>query len=111
MEEKEVTMSGQTTPDETKKEEKFDINKVPREDLIKAISQLNEQLRMAGAQINNLKRELAGIDWNAMRLNYLFKVLELRNAFNDPEFIGNVCDEVKEMITIKEEPEKEETKE
>lgn len=111
MEEKEVTMSGQTKPDKKKKEEKFDINKVPREDLIKAISQLNEQLRMASAQINNLKGELAGIDWNAMRLNYLFKVLEFRNAFNDPEFIGNICDEVKARMIIKEEPEKEETKE
>ena len=108
MEEKEAAMSGQKTPDN--KEEKFDINKVSREELVNIVTQLNQQLQMSYGQINELKNRLIQIDSMEARLHYLFKVLENRNAFGDPEYIISVCDEIKEILTIKDDEEKKEEK-
>lgn len=103
MEEKEVTTSGQTTPDVKEEPKKVDINQVSREELIGAINQLNQMLHQANAQITRLKMQLDSIDWTNMRLSHLFKVLEFSSKFNDPDYIISVCEEIKDLMTIKEE--------
>lgn len=45
------------------------------------------------------------------RLYFLFKILENRSAFADPDYIITVCDEIKDIMTIREEETKKETKE
>lgn len=110
MEEK-VAMSGQQTEEKAEeKDQQFDINKVPREELVNVITQQNQQLKWAQGQINELRMRLDQVNGVETRLHYLFKVLENRNAFQDSDYIITVCDEIKDILTIKEEP-KEETRE
>ena len=67
---------------------------------------------MANRRINELTQQLNNIDWIGTRLSFLFKVLENRNAFGDPDYIITVCDEIKDILTLKDEQEpQQETKE
>ena len=104
MEEKVVT-SGQENPgtEEEKNQQKFDINKVPREELVNALSQLNQQCKGLARQNEELKMRLQQVDGIETRLHYLFKILENKFAFEE-DYIIEVADEIKDIMTIKEEP-------
>lgn len=97
MEEKEVTMSGQDpkTTDE-KKEMTFD-------ELKNIATQLAQQNRALQARVNELMEQLDQVGGIQARLHYLFKILENRSAFGDPDYIITVCEEIKNIMTIKEE--------
>lgn len=72
--------------------------KLTYEQLNEACSQLFQQNQYLTKQV----RELSA--YNAFkRLDYLFKVLELADVFNDAGFVGSCIDELKQALTMKEE--------
>lgn len=103
MEEKEVTTSGQ----EKERTDQQKTRKPSYEELVNIINQLNQQAQNLARQNDDLKRQLQQASGTEARLFYLFKILECRTAF-DSDFIIEVSDEIKDIMTIKDEqPEKE----
>lgn len=72
--------------------------------------ELNNICNQLMQQNQNLLKQLQNMNIGNMfrRLDYLFKVVEYGNAFNDADFVGACVDEIKDLITI---PKQEETKE
>lgn len=68
--------------------------KLSYEDLEKVAAVLQQRLI-------NTESKLKGIDYTAIRLNYLFKVIENAAAFS-PEFVERAVKEVEDILTIKE---------
>lgn len=70
-----------------------------------------EQLESTAIQFQqrcaNLEMQLKSINMTTLRLNYLFKVLENKDAFNT-EFIVKCATEVEELLTIEKEEENDE---
>lgn len=64
--------------------------------------QLNDACSQLYQQNQYLQNQLKQANLTNMfkRLDYLFKVLEYNTVFNDPEFIGNCVDEIKDALSI-----------
>lgn len=75
-------------------EEKAETTKLTYEQLEKAVMQLQQKLMMA-------ENQLGSINFAAMRLTWLFKVLENKEAFSS-EFISKCAKEVADILTIEE---------
>lgn len=54
----------------------------------------------------NLEMQLKSINMTTLRLNYLFKVVENKDAFNT-EFVINCVTEIEDLLTIEEDNSKE----
>lgn len=61
--------------------------------------QLEKNVIQAHQIIKALENKLRSIDYAALRLNYLFKVLENKDAFK-AEFITKCAEEVEAILTI-----------
>lgn len=68
--------------------------KLTYEQLEQAAMQLQQRLMMA-------ENKLRGIDFAAMRLTWLFKVLENKSSFS-AEYVNKCAKEVEEILTIEE---------
>lgn len=101
MEEKEVAMSGQETQNENVNNE--GTKKVSYDELVNIANQLNQQCQALARQKQELIERLEQLNGVEARLHYLFKILENRFAFDD-EYVVDVADEIKEIMTIKDEP-------
>lgn len=55
----------------------------------------------------NLEMQLKSINMTTLRLNYLFKVVENKDAFNT-EFVVKCATEIEDLLTIEEDNSKEE---
>lgn len=55
----------------------------------------------------NLEMQLKSINMTTLRLNYLFKVVENKDAFNT-EFVVKCTTEIEDLLTIEEDNSKEE---
>lgn len=68
-----------------------------------------EQLQTVAMQLQQklmmVENRLRSIDYAAMRLNYLFKVLEFKNIMPE-DFVKKSVAEVVELLTIDDTPEK-----
>ena len=103
MEEEKVTTSGKVQETNENKDTKMSYD-----DLMNAARQLAQQNESLRNKINELIGELDQMGGAQARLHYLFKILENKFAF-DPDYIIEVADEIKGLMTIKkEEPEKQE---
>lgn len=54
-----------------------------------------------------LENKLRSIDLISIRLNYLFKVLEVKSSFSE-EFVNKCSKEVEDLLTVEEESKSEE---
>lgn len=99
---KTVKMTGK----EGKKEE---TKKISYEDLQKAAGQLYQQNQQLIARCKQYEEQMQRLNNVEVRLHYLFEVLD-KGSYFDNEFIDICVNEVKEIMTIKEDP-KEEIKE
>lgn len=100
MEEKQsktVNMTGK----EVKKEE---TKKISYEDLQKAAGQLYQQNQQLIAKCKQYEEQMQRLNNVEVRLHYLFEVLD-KGSYFDNDFIDVCVNEVKEIMTIKEEPE------
>lgn len=79
--------------EEVKKEERLTY-----EQLVQVANTLQHKLIEA-------ESKLKSIDFATVRLNFLFKVLEVKESFS-ASFIEKCTKEVEELMTIEEEPEK-----
>lgn len=96
---KTVNMTGK----EGKKEE---TKKISYEDLQKAAGQLYQQNQQLIARCKQYEEQMQRLNNVEVRLHYLFEVLD-KGSYFDNEFIDICVNEVKEIMTIKEEPEEE----
>ena len=96
---KTVNMTGK----EVKKEE---TKKISYEDLQKAAGQLYQQNQQLIARCKQYEEQMQRLNNVEVRLHYLFEVLD-KGSYFDNEFIDICVNEVKEIMTIKEEPEEE----
>lgn len=102
MEEKQnktVNMTGK----EVKREE---TKKISYEDLQKAAGQLYQQNQQLIAKCKQYEEQMQRFNNVEVRLHYLFEVLD-KGSYFDNDFIDVCVNEVKEIMTIKEEPEEE----
>ena len=99
---KTVNMTGK----EVKKEES---KKISYEDLQKAAGQLYQQNQQLIAKCKQYEEQMQRFNSIEVRLHYLLEVLD-KGSYFDNDFIDVCVNEVKEIMTIKEEP-KEEKKE
>lgn len=102
MEEKQnktVNMTGK----EVKREE---TKKISYEDLQKAAGQLYQQNQQLIAKCKQYEEQIQRFNNVEVRLHYLFEVLD-KGSYFDNDFIDVCVNEVKEIMTIKEEPEEE----
>ena len=83
--------------------------KLSYEDLNKACMELSQQNQQMESYINTLHKQIQQMDMvnHFKRLDYLFKDVEFDSKFNDAEFVGSCVDEIKELMTLEEEPTKE----
>lgn len=100
---KTVNMTGK----EVKKEE---TKKISYEDLQKAAGQLYQQNQQLIAKCKQYEEQMQRLNNVEVRLHYLFEVLD-KGSYFDNDFIDNCVNEIKEIMTIKEESEEEEKKE
>jgi hypothetical protein len=98
---KTVNMTGK----EVKKEEP---KKISYEDLQKAAGQLYQQNQQLIAKCKQYEEQMQRLNNVEVRLHYLFEVLD-KGSYFDNDFIDVCVNEVKEIMTIKEEPEEENT--
>ena len=98
---KTVNMTGK----EVKKEE---TKKISYEDLQKAAGQLYQQNQQLIAKCKQYEEQMQRLNNVEVRLHYLFEVLD-KGSYFDNDFIDICVNEVKEIMTIKEEPEEENT--
>lgn len=96
---KTVNMAGK----EVKKEE---TKKISYEDLQKAAGQLYQQNQQLIAKCKQYEEQMQRLNNVEVRLHYLFEVLDKGSYFDD-DFIEVCVNEVKEIMTIKEEAEEE----
>lgn len=96
---KTVNMTGK----EVKKEE---TKKISYEDLQKAAGQLYQQNQQLIAKCKQYEEQMQRLSNVELRLHYLFEVLDKGSYFNN-DFIDICVNEIKEIMTIKEEPEEE----
>ena len=96
---KTVNMTGK----EVKKEE---TKKISYEDLQKAAGQLYQQNQQLIARCKQYEEQMQRLNNVEVRLHYLFEVLD-KGSYFDNDFIDTCVNEIKEIITIKEEPEEE----
>ena len=94
---KTVNMTGK----EVKKEE---TKKISYEDLQKAAGQLYQQNQQLIAKCKQYEEQMQRLNNVEVRLHYLFEVLDKGSYFDD-DFIEVCVNEVKEIMTIKEEAE------
>lgn len=92
------------TGEEVKKEE---TKKISYEDLQKAAGQLYQQNQQLIAKCKQYEEQMQRLNNVEVRLHYLFEVLD-KGSYFDSDFIDTCVNEVKEIMTIKEEPEEEE---
>lgn len=71
--------------------------KLSYEKLEQAAMQLQQRLMIA-------ENRLKSIDFASMRLTWLFRVIENKDAFT-PEFVNKCSKEVQELLTLEEAPE------
>ena len=71
--------------------------KLSYEKLEQAAMQLQQRLMIA-------ENRLKSIDFASMRLTWLFRVIENKDAFT-PEFVNRCSEEVQELLTLEEAPE------
>ena len=89
--------------------EEVDNKKLSYEELTKVANGLKEQNNFLMKQCQQMEgklRELVEV-LNLKRLDYLFKVVELRNMFGT-EFVNQCITELEESLTIKEQSEEKE---
>lgn len=91
------------TGEEVKKEE---TKKISYEDLQKAAGQLYQQNQQLIAKCKQYEEQMQRFNNVEVRLHYLFEVLD-KGSYFDSDFIDTCVNEVKEIMTIKEEPEEE----
>jgi hypothetical protein len=96
---KTVNMTGK----EVKKEE---TKKISYEDLQKAAGQLYQQNQQLIARCKQYEEQMQRLNNVEVRLHYLFEVLD-KGSYFDNDFIDTCVNEVKEIMTIKEETEEE----
>ena len=96
---KTVDMTGK----EVKKEE---AKKISYEDLQTAAGQLYQQNQQLIAKCKQYEEQMQRLNNVEVRLHYLFEVLD-KGSYFDNDFIDVCVNEVKEIMTIKEEPEEE----
>jgi len=96
---KTVNMAGK----EVKKEE---TKKTSYEDLQKVAGQLYQQNQQLIAKCEQYEEQMQRLNNVEVRLHYLFEVLD-KGSYFDNDFIDVCVNEVKEIMTIKEEPEEE----
>lgn len=96
---KTVNMTG----NEVKKEE---TKKISYEDLQKAAGQLYQQNQQLIARCKQYEEQMQKLNNVEVRLHYLFEVLD-KGSYFDNDFIDICVNEIKEIMTIKEEPEEE----
>ena len=96
---KTVNMAGK----EVKKEE---TKKISYEDLQKAAGQLYQQNQQLIAKCKQYEEQMQRLNNVEVRLHYLFEVLD-KGSYFDNDFIDVCVNEIKEIMTIKEEPEEE----
>lgn len=96
---KTVNMTGK----EVKKEE---TKKISYEDLQKAAGQLYQQNQQLIAKCKQYEEQIQILNNVELRLHYLFEVLD-KGSYFDSDFIDTCVNEVKEIMTIKEETEEE----
>lgn len=72
--------------------------------------QLNDACQQLFQQNQQLARQLreANLENMFRRLDYLFEVVRLSDTIKDADFVNSCIDEIKEAITIKDEPKEEE---
>ena len=97
---KTVNMTGK----EVKKEE---TKKISYEDLQKAAGQLYQQNQQLINKCKQYEEQMQRLNNVEVRLHYLFEVLDKGSYFDD-DFIEICVNEVKEIMTIKEENKEEE---
>ena len=100
---KTVNMTGK----EVKKEE---TKKISYEDLQKAAGQLYQQNQQLIARCKQYEEQMQRFNNIEVRLHYLFEVLD-KGSYFDSDFIDICVNEVKEIMTIKEDPKEENNKE
>lgn len=71
--------------------------KLSYEKLEQAAMQLQQRLMIA-------ENRLKSIDFASMRLTWLFRVIENKDAFT-PEFVNKCSKEIQELLTLEEAPE------
>lgn len=98
---KTVNMTGK----EVKKEE---TKKISYEDLQKAAGQLYQQNQQLIAKCKQYEEQMQRLNNVEVRLHYLFEVLD-KGSYFDNDFIDICVNEIKEIMTIKEETEEENT--
>lgn len=98
---KTVNMTGK----EVKKEE---TKKISYEDLQKAAGQLYQQNQQLINKCKQYEEQMQRLNNVEVRLHYLFEVLD-KGSYFDNDFIDVCVNEIKEIMTIKEESEEENT--
>jgi len=96
---KTVNMTGKKVKNEETK-------KISYEDLQKAAGQLYQQNQQLIAKCKQYEEQMQRLNNVEVRLYYLFKVLD-KGGYFDSDFIDTCVNEVKEIMTIKEETEEE----
>lgn len=96
---KTVNMTGKKVKNEETK-------KISYEDLQKAAGQLYQQNQQLIAKCKQYEEQIQRLNNVEVRLHYLFEVLD-KGSYFDSDFIDTCVNEVKEIMTIKEETEEE----
>ena len=81
-------------------------NDAPQQEQRLTYEQLNEACGQLFQQNQQLRRQLQESNLTGIfkRLDYLFKVLDHAEIICDPEFVGSCTEEIKDILTIREEP-------
>lgn len=61
--------------------------------------QIKQIIAQLQEEVKTLKGKLNAIDMTALRLNYLFKVVDLREAFGE-EFVASATAEIQDILTV-----------
>ena len=86
--------------------QRINTEKLSYEELSNVCNQLDTKCRQLSQQLYQLQQSQA-----LLRLEFLFKIIDKKDSF-DKDFVNNCVNEIKEIMTIKEESEvKEEIKE
>lgn len=86
--------------------QRINTEKLSYEELSNVCNQLDTKCRQLSQQLYQLQQSQA-----LLRLEFLFKIIDKKDSF-DNDFVDNCINEIKEIMTIKEESEvKEEIKE
>lgn len=96
---KTVNMTGKKVKNEETK-------KISYGDLQKAAGQLYQQNQQLIAKCKQYEEQMQRLNNVEVRLHYLFEVLD-KGSYFDSDFIDTCVNEVKEIMTIKEETEEE----